>query len=44
MGLPVDGDDPTVVGLKADMKSAKGKMGFLQTGDWGATWVKGTQT
>ena len=43
MGLPVDGDDPTVVGLKSDMKTSKGKMGFLQTGDW-ATWRKGMRT
>lgn len=36
MGLPVDGNDPTVTELKADMKTSRGKMGFLQTGDWGA--------
>ena len=36
MGLPVDGNDPTVELLKADMKISRGKMGFLQTGDWGA--------
>ena len=35
MGLPVDGDDPTVTLLKSDMKTSKGKMAFLQTGDWG---------
>ena len=35
LGLPVDGDDPTITALKSDMKTAKGKMAFLQTGDWG---------
>ena len=35
LGLPVDGNDPTVAALKSDMKASKGRMAFLQTGDWG---------
>ena len=35
LGLPVDGNDPTVAALKSDMKTSRGKMAFLQTGDWG---------
>ena len=36
IGLPVDGNDPTVASLKADIKTSQGKMAFLQTGDWGS--------
>ena len=35
LGLPVDGTDPTIAPLKADIREAKGRMAFLQTGDWG---------
>ena len=36
MGLAVDGNDDTIVTLKADFKTAKGKLAFMQAGDWGA--------
>ena len=35
LGLPVDGNDDTVTALKSDMKTSKGAMAFMQTGDWG---------
>ena len=35
LGLPVDGNDPTMSALKSDIGKAKGRMAFLQTGDWG---------
>ena len=35
LGLPVDGNDPTMSALKTDTGNAKGRMAFLQTGDWG---------
>ena len=33
---PVDGADPTVVNLRADARGAKGKMLFVEGGDWDA--------
>ena len=33
LGLPVDGNDPTMSALKSDIGKAKGRMAFLQTGD-----------
>ena len=35
LGVPVDGDDNTVSGLKADIANAKGKVALLEAGDWG---------
>ena len=35
LGIPVDGADATVGGLKADIANARGKMALLETGDWG---------
>ena len=34
LGVPVDGADATVEGLKADIANARGKMALLETGDW----------
>ena len=34
LGIPVDGDDATVEGLKADIKNAAGRVALLETGDW----------
>ena len=33
LGLPVDGNDPTMAELKSDVAKARGRMAFLQTGD-----------
>ena len=33
LGLPVDGNDPTMSALKSDIGKAKGGMALLQTGD-----------
>ena len=35
LGIPVDGADATVEGLKTDIANARGKMALLETGDWG---------
>ena len=35
LGIPVDGDDATVEGLKADIRDARGRVALLETGDWG---------
>ena len=35
LGIPVDGEDATVQGLKADIKNAAGRVALLETGDWG---------
>ena len=35
LGIPVDGADATVAGLKADIKNAAGGMALLEAGDWG---------
>ena len=35
LGIPVDGGDRTVEGLKADIKNAAGRVALLETGDWG---------
>ena len=35
LGIPVDGADATVAGLKADIKNAAGRVALLETGDWG---------
>ena len=35
LGIPVDGDDATVQALKADIRDARGRTAFLETGDWG---------
>ena len=34
LGIPVDGEDATVEGLKADIANARGKMALVETGDW----------
>ena len=36
LGIPVDGADSSVSGLKADITSAKGRVALLETGDWNA--------
>ena len=35
LGIPVDGDDATVLQLKADIKNAAGRVALLESGDWG---------
>ena len=35
LGIPVDGTDATVEGLKADIANARGKMAIIEAGDWG---------
>ena len=35
LGIPVDGMDPTVAGLRADLKDMQGKVALLETKDWG---------
>ena len=35
LGVPVDGDDPTVANLKQDLRNLAGKIALLETGDWG---------
>ena len=37
LGIPVDGADATVEGLKADIKNAAGRVALLETGDWNST-------
>ena len=32
--IPVDGEDPTVAKLKADVRNLKGKLAFVESGDW----------
>ena len=34
LGMPKDGDDSTVVNLKADIRNAKGRVALLENGDW----------
>ena len=34
LGIPVDGADATVEGLKTDIANLRGKMALLETGDW----------
>ena len=36
LSVPVDGGDPTVASMKADVPKAKGRMLFAQGGDWDA--------
>ena len=36
LGIPVDGQDATVAGLKSDITNAKGRVALLETGDWNA--------
>ena len=35
LGIPVDGADPTVVQLRADLRNLAGKLALLETGDYG---------
>ena len=35
LGVPIDGADATVAGLKADIRDARGRMALLEAGDWG---------
>ena len=35
LGIPADGDDAMVKGLKADIANAKGRTALIETGDWG---------
>ena len=36
LGVPIDGEDATVSGLKSDIASARGKMAIIEAGDWGS--------
>ena len=36
LSVPIDGQDPTITAMKADVRTAKGKMLFGQGGDWDA--------
>ena len=36
LGIPLDGQDGSVSGLKSDIANAKGKMAIIESGDWGA--------
>ena len=35
LGIPVDGQDPTVAQLRQDLRNLAGKTALLETGDWG---------
>ena len=37
LGLPVPGDDPTIAGLRSDLKDMAGKVAILESGDWGGS-------
>ena len=34
LGIPKEGDDTTVAGLKDDIRDAKGRVALMETGDW----------
>ena len=34
LGIPKDGDDDTVTGLKSDIRNARGRVNLMETGDW----------
>ena len=36
LGIPSDGDDAMVAGLKADISNARGKTALIEVGDWGS--------
>ena len=36
LGIPADGDDAMVAGLKSDIASARGKTALIEVGDWGS--------
>ena len=35
LGVPIDGADASVSGLKSDIANARGKMAIIESGDWG---------
>ena len=37
LGIPSDGGDATVAGLKQDIANARGKTALIETGDWGSS-------
>ena len=37
LGVPIDGADATVAGLKADIRDARGRMALLESGDWSSS-------
>ena len=37
LGIPVDGQDPTVTQLRQDLKNMAGKIGLIETKDWGGS-------
>ena len=37
LSLPIDGDDPTLLKLKADIKKLNGQVAYLESGDYGGT-------
>ncbi len=37
LGIPADGDDATVVNLKADIAEARGRVALIESGDWNNT-------
>ena len=41
IGIPVDGDDPTVAALKPVIAALAGKAALVQTGDWGGNESNG---
>ena len=44
LGIPVDGQDPTVAQLRADLRTMAGKVALLETGDWGGAAGGGAVT
>ena len=39
LGIPADGEDETVAGLKLDIANAKGRTALMEVGDWGDAGV-----
>ena len=37
LGIPVDGQDPTVASLRQDLKNMAGKVALIETSDWGGS-------
>ena len=43
LGIPKDGDDDSVAGLKTDIKDARGRVALIESGDWDAAGAAGVQ-
>ena len=41
LGVPVDGDSDTILKLREDIASARGRVAFLENSDWGASGTPG---